>query len=195
MTKIVMENEDGVKLTRENFEYLNLGNIRFIGIDAWRTGEEWDDLWARSREYIPTLDKLMAEYAVDISDNCAMMHHNGNEVDTENHYLAGRFFKEGTPVPEGFDYYDIPTKQAAYAVYTINKSDGDIGLAYTFTRDQILSEGIKIPYPHAYWHAAVYTNGRPKDWHATVPKDGLYRFGYMFSVGEIQAVTETSIVN
>ena len=105
MTKIVMENEDGVKLTRENFEYLNLGNIRFIGIDAWRTGEEWDDLWARSREYIPTLDKLMAEYAVDISVNCAMMHHNGNEVDTENHYLAGRFFKEGTPVPEGFDYH------------------------------------------------------------------------------------------
>ena len=185
MTKIVMENDDGVKLTCEIFEYLNLGNLRFIGIDAMRTNEGWDELWSRSSEFMPFLDKLMPKHAADITDNCAFMHHNGNEVDSENHYLAGRFFKEGTPVPEGFDYYDVPTKQAAYAIYTINKCDGDIGMAYYFTRDQILSEGIKIPYPHAYWHAAVYTDGRPKDWHAMVPKEGVYRFGYMFSIGEL----------
>ena len=185
MSCIVMENEDGSKLTCEIFEYLKLGNLRFIGIDAWRTGEDWDALWARSNEFMPTLDELMTEYGVDITDNCAMMHHNGNEVDTENHYLAGRFYKPGTPVPSGYDYFDIPTKHAAYAIYTINKYDGDIGKAYYFTRDQIISEGIKIPYPHAYWHAAVYTDGRPSDWHTAHPKDGVYRFGYMFSVDDL----------
>lgn len=170
-----MENE--VKLTCENFEYCTLGKQRFIGIDAWRTNEGWDALWARSGEFMPVLDELLAEYSTDINCNCAMMHHNGNEVDSENHYLAGRFFKEGTPVPEGFDYYDVPTEKAAYAVYSTNKFDGDIGLAYYCMRDQILSDGVKIPYPHAYWHASVYTDGRPKD--------GAFRFGYLFSVSGV----------
>ena len=184
MPHILMENESGVKLMCENFEYRTLGKVRFIGIDAWRTGEEWDILWARREEFMPALEVLMSEYATEITADCSMMHHNGNEVDTENHYLAGRFFKAGTPVPEGYDYYDVPTKRAAYAIYTTSKYDGDIGLAYNFTRDQILNEGIKIPYPHTYWHATVYTDGRPENWHAAIPTEKAYRFGYMFSVGE-----------
>ena len=158
----------------DRFEYREIGKLRFIGIDAWRTGEDWDDLWARSDEFMPALDVLMSEYAADITDNCAMMHHNGNEVDTENHYLAGRFFKADTPVPDGFDYYDVPTNRAAYAIYTAAKYDGDIGSAYYTTRDRILNDGVGIPYPQAYWHAAVYTNSRPRD--------GIARFGYMFSI-------------
>lgn len=184
MSRIVMENKSGAKLICENFEYRTLGELRFIGIDAWHTGEEWDVIWERKGEFMPALDALMSEYGTGITDDCSMMHHNGNEVDTENHYLAGRFFKAGTPVPEGYDYYDIPTERAAYAIYTTNKYDGDIGLAYNFTRDQILSEGVKIPYPHAYWHATVYTDGRPRNWHAAIPTEKDYRFGYMFSVGE-----------
>ena len=183
MSRITMENEEGKKLVCESFEYRTLGKLRFIGIDAWRTGEEWDALWARSGDFMTKLDGLMSEYAADLRYDCAFMHHNGNEVDTENHYLAGRFFKEDTPVPEGYDYYDVPTEEAAYAIYNVNKYDGDIGLAYYFTRDQILSEGVKkIPYPKSYWHAAVYTDGRPKDWHASPPKENALRFGYMFSV-------------
>jgi hypothetical protein len=172
-----MENENGIKLTCEKYEYYKLGKARFIGIDAWRTNEGWDALWARSGEFMPVLDELMSEYGTDIAFDCAMMHHNGNEVDSENHYLAGRFFKEGTPVPEGYDYYDVSTDHAAYAIYSINNFDGDIGLAYYYTRDKILSDGVKIPYPHAYWHASVYTDGRPKD--------GVFRFGYLFSVSDI----------
>ncbi|MCL2517560.1 MAG: AraC family transcriptional regulator, partial [Oscillospiraceae bacterium] len=171
MSRIVMENDQGIKLTCENFEYCTLGKLRFIGIDAW-PNEGWDELWARRDEFMLALDGLMEKYAADITYDCAFMHHNGHEVDSENHYLAGRFYKADTPVPDGYDYYDVPTEQAAYAIYNINKYDGDIGLAYYFTRDQILSENIPIPYPHAYWHAAVYTDGRPRD--------GDYRFGYMF---------------
>ncbi len=181
MPRITMESEDGKKLVCENFEYRTLGKLRFIGVDAW-PNEGWDELWARSGEFMPALDELMSKYAADIPYDCAFMHHNGNEVDSENHYLAGRFFKEGTPVPEGYDYYDVPTERAAYAIYNTNKYDGDIGLAYYCTRDQILSEGFKIPYPHAYWHATVYTNGRPKDWHSEIPIEKAHCFGYMFSI-------------
>lgn len=49
MSRIIMENDSGVKLVCENFEYRTLGKVRFIGIDAWRTGEEWDVLWTRRR--------------------------------------------------------------------------------------------------------------------------------------------------
>lgn len=65
----------------------------FVGIDAWRTGEGWDALWARRGEFMSALDALIPEYGTEITYDCSMMHHNGNEVDTENHYLAGRFFK------------------------------------------------------------------------------------------------------
>lgn len=168
-----MENEINTVTMCESFEYRTLGKLRFIGIDA-RPGEEWDELWAHREEFIPTLDKMMSDYGTDIPYDCAFMHHNGKEVDSENHYLAGRFFKEGTPVPEGFDYYDVPTEQAAYAVYKTNKFDGDIGRAYYYTRDRILSDGVSIPYPHSYWHASVYTDGRPGE--------NECRFGYLFSI-------------
>lgn len=161
-------------LARESFEYIKLGKVRFIGIDVWRTGEDWDALWERSDEYMPALDALAIEYGTEITTPCSMMHHNGNEVDSENHFLAGRFFKAGTSVPEGYDYYDVPTENAAYAVYATNKYDGALGSAYYTTRDKILADGVGIPYPHAYWHAEVYTDGRPHE--------GNYRFGYMFSV-------------
>ena len=183
MEREVTENKSGARLACESFGYRALGKTRFIGIDAWRTGEEWDALWSRRGEFMPALESLAREYGTAITDDCSMMHHNGNEVDTENHYLAGRFFKAETPVPEGYDYYDVPTERAAYAVFTVNKYDGDIGLAYNFTRDRILGDGEKIPYPRAYWHAAVYTDGRPQGWHDSVQTEGDCRFGYMFSVG------------
>lgn len=168
-----MEDENRAVITCESFVYRFLGKVRFIGVDAW-PDVEWEALWARKNEFMPVLDHMMSEYGSDIPYDCAFMHHNGNAVDSENHYLAGRFFRQGTPVPEGFHYYDVPTEQAAYAVYRTNKFDGDIGFAYYYTRDQILRDGVSIPYPHSYWHASVYTDGRPEE--------GICRFGYLFSV-------------
>lgn len=64
---------------------------------------------------MPALDALAVECGTEVTNYVSMMHHNGHDVDSENHFLAGRFFKEGTPVPEGYDYYDVPTKYAAYS--------------------------------------------------------------------------------
>jgi DNA-binding transcriptional MerR regulator len=176
IVRILTEGMAKEKLVCNSFKYIKLGKVRFIGINASRTNEGWDDLWARSGEFMPDLEALAVDYGTDIAEPCSMMHHNGNEVDSENHFLAGRFFKADTPVPEGYDYYDVPTENAAYAVYTTAEYDGALGSAYYATRDKILADGVGIPYPHAYWHAEVYTAGRPHE--------GNYRFGYMFSVDE-----------
>ena len=123
-------------LVCESFAYRRIGKVRFIGIDAWRTNEEWDALWARSDAFFTTLDAMTPRYGAGISEPCAMMHHNGREVDSENHYLVGRFFRADTPVPEGFDFYDVPTERAAYAIFTCEGFDGDRWAAYYRTRDR-----------------------------------------------------------
>lgn len=51
-----MCNENNSQLTCESFEYRSLGNLRFIGIDAW-PDESWDALWARKEEFMPILDQ------------------------------------------------------------------------------------------------------------------------------------------
>ena len=163
-------------LVCESFAYRRIGKVRFIGIDAWRTNEEWDALWARSDAFFTTLDAMTPRYGAGISEPCAMMHHNGREVDSENHYLVGRFFRADTPVPEGFDFYDVPTERAAYAIFTCEGFDGDRWAAYYRTRDRVLRDGVPIPYPQRYWHAEVCTDG--------IPRKGRFRMGYLFSVSE-----------
>ena len=64
-------------------------------------------------------------------------------------YLVGRFFRADTPVPEGFDFYDVPTEHTTYAIYTSEDFNGDRWEAYY---DRILSNGVCIPYPQRYWH-------------------------------------------
>jgi AraC-like DNA-binding protein len=179
MSRIIMENEDGIKMEREKFEYIRLGKCRFIGVDAFRTGEDWGKLWLRRAEFLPALKALMPEYATSIKDNCGMKHHNGGAHGDENlewHFLVGYFFKDGTPVPEGYDYYDVPTENAAHAVYVRESLEHEIEPAYQFTRDQILSDGFIIPYPESYWYAEIFERGWETD----------LRFGYMFGVDEIK---------
>ena len=57
---------------------------------------------------MPILEEMTQQYGAEYRMTGAFMHHNGHEVDLENHYLAGRFFKEGTPVPEGYNYMILP---------------------------------------------------------------------------------------
>ncbi|MFT3952437.1 MAG: AraC family transcriptional regulator [Oscillospiraceae bacterium] len=179
MSRIIMENTEGSILEREVFEYRRLGKTRFIGIDAFRTGEDWGELWLRRSEFLPKLDALKAQYAASVTENCGLKHHNGGSFGDENlewHFLTGYFFKADTPVPEGFDYYDVPTENAAYAVYIRETTDAEIEPAYQFTRDQILSDGFIIPYPKAYWYAEVFENGWETD----------LRFGYLMAVDEFK---------
>ncbi len=158
----------------ESFNYLNQGKMRFIGIDAWRTGDDWGGLWERTEDFMPVLDTLMKDYSVGILEPCSLLHSGGKDVGIEEHFLAGYFFKADTPVPDGYDFYDVKTERVGYAVYVTDNIGVDMENAYAMTRDRILGDGHLVPYPQGYWHAEVYTNGRPHD--------GEYRFGYMFPV-------------
>jgi len=167
-------------LTRERFEYIDLGKVRFIGLDEIRTGKGTAELLVDGGEFLSVMDSLAQEYsATEITDNCVMIHHSGTDH-AETHIIIGRFFKADTPVPAGYDYFDLLTEKAAYAVYSSEKFSGDLVNgpedAYSLTRDQILSDNVSIPFPQAYWHAVVFTNG--------IPVQGQYRYGYLFSIGE-----------
>jgi hypothetical protein len=84
--------------------------------------------------------------------------------------------KAGTPVPEGFIFFDfIPhndgkagppfCSQFAYSVFSGDKAamhstEGfDNDAMYDITRNIILGQGIKVPYPFKYWTAEVFLNG------------------------------------
>ena len=167
MPESVRHGLESRKWNREKFEYIELGKTRFIGQTV-----EHDDV----DEVFDSLEPYAADINIEYS-YCYLTHFNGQEWQLGGPSIFGRFYKEGTPVPDGYDFYDVPTEHAAFAVYSSDDFCGDIHNpddAYVFTRDQILADGVSIPYPQAYWQSVVYTDG--------FPVKGKYRFGYLFSV-------------
>jgi len=163
----------GLKINRDSFEYTAIGKVRFIGLEF---SKHPDIHLSRPHESLPKLIPLLPEYGTAITAICHLEHHHGGDVNVNQCNMMGYFFKAGTLVPEGYDYYDVPTEHAAYAVYSSPNFDGDVfGAAYEFTRDQILGDGVCIPYPEAYWTAEVYPEG-------FFSGSGAFRFGYLFSV-------------
>ena len=189
MERKIMENENGVKLIREKFEYKNVGNLRFIGIDCKRAGIGCYQVKEADERLSEILDPLMEKYAADITDYCMLETRHGQFIDDYYQLLIiGKFFKPGTPLPNmdwgdwgniGLYYYDIPTVNIGHGIYSGDETfGGDPFDAYVFTRDQILSDGVEIPFPRDYWTVVQFIEGEPQK--------GKYRFGYMFGVGEIK---------
>ena len=176
MSHKIMENEHGVRLIREKFAYQHVGSLRFIGLDLKAHGyPSYEDTIAK---IVPLLEPL-EPYAAEITGYCFLEHHNGGEVNVNETHITGQFFQADTPVPEGLIYYDVPTVNIGYGIYSGDETfGGDPFDAYVFTRDQILSDGVAIPYPEAYWTVVQFIEGEPKK--------GKYRFGYMFGVGEVK---------
>lgn len=163
----------GHKINRDSFEYIEIGKVRFIGLEFAKNP---DIHLSRPAESLPKLMPLLSEYGTEITALCHLEHHHGGEVNVNQCNMMGYFFKADTPVPEGYDYYDVPTEHAAYAVYSSQNFDGNyFDAAYEFTRDQILGDNVHIPYPQAYWTAEVYTE-------EFFSGSGAHRFGYLFSV-------------
>jgi hypothetical protein len=164
------------KIEPSKFEYFELPALRFIGIDAWRTKEDWGDMWRRKQEFLPHLDEMVEQINPIMPHVCALMHHDNGEVDIVNHFIIGRFFKKDTPVPQGYDYRDLEPQTIAYAVFN-NMSEDKLWQRYEVTRDKILSEGVSIPYPVGYWHAEVYYDKTP-----IIEKDDpLFSCGVLFA--------------
>jgi AraC-like DNA-binding protein len=195
MSRKIMRNDQGVRLIREKFEYRHIGQLRFIGVDLTKNpGLSYREAVAK---IAPLLDPLMEEYASEITDWCFLVHYQNQFVNEDYHMdVIGRFFKAGAPVPQefvnatgmkGLYYYDIPTKNMAYGVYSGDESfGGDPFDAYLFTQEQILSDGVKIPFPENFWHGWQYIEGEPRK--------GKYRFAYMFGIGDIDKAKSKKIM-
>jgi len=159
-------------------KYIDLSAVRFIGKDVLAKGKErgkkYGEMWDKSDEFMPVLD-TMADYATIITEPCALMHHNNGAYNKNPmHYIVGKFMKASTPVPEGFDYWDIPKTKMAYAIFN-GEFDAMINNAYKMTRDKVLADGWKIPYPGGYFHAEVYVK-------ENIPQKGVVsRLGYLFA--------------
>jgi hypothetical protein len=162
----------------DSFEYVKLGKIRIIGFDGYNTGDDYFKLKERIVELMPKLNALPLEERTVFKNLVLMTHHNGKEWDSgEVHQMLGYFFSPDIPVPEGYDYYDVPTEWGGYGVYSDNDFNGDYFTpAYEWTRDKILQDEVGIPYPEAYWICEVYIEGM---WQPG--QKGAHQFGYLFS--------------
>ncbi len=161
----------------QSVEYLSLPAMRFIGKDVVASGpdagNQYGEMWGKSGAFMPVLN-AMTEFATTITDPCALMHHNNLDASQQMHYLVGRFMKADTPVPEGFDFYDLPASTVC-RIFVTGEFDEMIGQVYEKTREQILQEHHTVPYPVGYFHAEIY----PAD---NIPQTGVVsRLGYLMS--------------
>lgn len=185
MSRRIMSNGDGIRLIRESFEYMSVGRLRFIGIDCVRAGISGYDVNEAQRSIASILDPLSENYACDITDYCMLETRHGQFIDDYYRIIVlGKFFLPDTPIPNldweknSLYYYDIPTYNIGRGVYSGDETfGGDPFDGYVFTRDQIMSDGIEIPYPQNYWTATQFIEGEPRK--------GRYRFGFIFGVGDI----------
>lgn len=172
MPQLVQKQQKGFQV--ESFEYRTMPKLRFIGKEFFK-GDSKD----RKKELalFAVLDGLK-EYSSGFDYDVFLMHHCGRGVDTEPcHGFLGRFVAGEAPVPEGFTHIDfIPQRdgpgcgppylsQFAFAVFTgdvaaMHSRDGyDNDAMYDVTRNIILGQGLRIPYPDKYWTAEVFLKG------------------------------------
>lgn len=171
MPDTVKRQQDGFRV--EIFEYRRMPALRFIGLEC--TDDDAANECVR-REVAKKLDAL-SQYRCGFDYDMLFMHHYGITVDVGPwHGFWGRFMRPDTPVPEGFQYFDlIPENdggtgapfisQFAYARFSgdnekLHLREGfDSDAMYDVTRNIMLAENVCIPYPTKYWTAEVFLEG------------------------------------
>lgn len=177
MPDAVKRQQQGFKM--DSMEYVRMPAMRFIG----REGEEYADVEVR-KQLFRTLD-AMSEYASGFDYDLFFEHHYGKNVDVGPwHGVWGRFMKADAPVPEGFLHFDfIPQRkdgpiqmergtpyiaQFAFATFSgdmeaMHRHEGfDVHAMYDVTRNIMLGQSVRIPYPDKYWTAGVFLDGCDK---------------------------------
>jgi len=150
------------KFEPTSFEYLELPFLRFIGIDAWRTKEDWGALWQRKQEFLPQLEQLSDYISLEMPYLCGFQHSANGTVNVEDHLVIGHFFRKDMPVPDGYDFMDFASQTVGYAVFdNVTLEHISRMQLYSITRDKILGDGKIVPYPEGYWHCEVYFKQAP----------------------------------
>lgn len=168
----VRRQQKGLKV--ESFEYKKMPAVRFIGREAAILSDPDE-----CKEIFHTLD-VLSDCRSGFDYDILLTHHYGLSIDIGlPYYFWGRFMAADTPVPEGFLYFDfVPDNdgrkgtpymsQFAFAVFRgysedLHKCEGyDRSAMYDITRNIMLGQGVKIPYPGKYWTAEVFLDGYEK---------------------------------
>ena len=170
-----MENEmDVVNLL--TIQYRDLPATRFIGRNVRGGPQQFGEMWGRSGEFLPALN-AMNEHHADITEPCALMHfHNKNNDAPGNEmaYIIGRFMKAGTPVPEGYDFWDMPASTVGLGIIR-GEFDNLFKKGFRLTMDKIIADGYEITYPQNFFQAEVYVK-------ENIPKGGVVsNLGILFA--------------
>ena len=96
-------------------DYKDIGKTRFIGAAALFTGgDAWDpEIWVRQWKeadaYRDTLSNLLGQYGIEsLKYPCSLVYTDNEKLEEAKvYYIAGHFFRQDTPVPEGLQYCDI----------------------------------------------------------------------------------------
>lgn len=146
------------------FEYIKTGKMRFIGANPAGNFSSPGSVCKTMDELMPALQDLLKDHASAIPFFCHLCHHGHKEIGVENEQnLDGYFFREGTPVPEGADYFDILSEDIGFGVYLTRDVNEDWGKRYDQTRDRILGDGYPVPYPIGYWDSVVKIDEASRD--------------------------------
>ncbi|MCL1909684.1 MAG: GyrI-like domain-containing protein [Kiritimatiellaeota bacterium] len=154
------ENENMIQnppVELESAEYLDSPGFRFIGKDVECNPPLIREVWKRKDEFMPVLD-AMAEHSVITGNECGFMHFNNRrfgEPGERMRYIVGKFFKAGTPVPDGLDFWDVPAGAVAF-VKCRGWSEDDLvrqspGIVYS----KIAADAYVV-LPDNYFQAEVY---------------------------------------
>ena len=165
MPYVVKDQQQG--FTMDSFEYVTMPPMRFIGREC--ENDERPQLFA-------ALDAL-AQHNSPLAHDALLMHHYGLGVDVGPwHGVWGRFMNPDCPVPEGFLCFDfLPNQTPGHGFPFVSQFaraqfSGDLdamhrregfdgnGL-YDVTRNQILAQDVRIPYPEKYWTAELFSEG------------------------------------
>ena len=165
------------KTTLESIRYFDLPATRFIGRDVQGGPKEFGEMWGRSGEFMPALEALREHHMADITEPCALMHFNNlrnDEPGNRMSYIIGRFMKAGTPVPDGYDVWDMPESTVGIGIIRGEFSEL-FKQGFGLTMNKIIADGYEIPYPENFFQAEVYVK-------ENIPKEGVVsNLGLLFA--------------
>ena len=143
----------------EKLEFKPFGPYRFIGkavCAAPYSGAVFGALWGTSPQIMAVLDNMPECCVPGEPHEAAYMDFQGIQDHSKLWYIVGKFMKPDAPVPEGFDFRDIPAMFVGVG-YVKGTFDAMIGALHSMTEKAIMGQTeYAIRYPEHYFSAEIY---------------------------------------
>lgn len=135
-------------------EYENTDDMLLIGVSSMEYGVKGRQLWDIyfGRHFDDKLTEL-EEYQIGMEDCIGLGYSADFPSDKElgETYIVGKFFKPGTPVPEGMTGRRIKGGTIARAQLGAENFDDILNSAYLLISDMAARNGYRLDYSQFYW--------------------------------------------